>query len=117
MDLLTYDLDRLCVILLDEFFYPPAGQQPSLHDDTDAVANHLHIVQDVRTKKDRLPAVPQIKNEVPNLLSSDRIQSCHRLIENHEFGIMNQRLSQSNALQHPFGKLPQLPGFCLCQTD
>jgi hypothetical protein len=101
------------MILPDQFIDSAARDETPLHDNADPITDHLHIVQNVRAEKDRFPAIAQTQNQIADLLASDRIQSGHRLIEDNQFRIVDQRLRQADTLQHAFGEFSQLPGTCL----
>ena len=117
LDMLAHDLDRLGMILPDQFVDSAAGHQPPLHDNADAITDHFDIVQNVRAEKDRLPPITQTQNQVTHLFSTDRVQAGHGLIENDQFGIMDERLGKADTLQHPFGEFSQLPRARLTQPN
>ena len=55
-------------------------------------------------EEDRLPLVAETENDVAHVLATDRIKPGHGLVQNHQFGIVNQRLGEADPLQHAFGK-------------
>ena len=111
LDMLAHDLDRLNMVLPDQLVDSPTGHQPPLHDNTDTVTDHFDIVQNMRAEKNRFPLIAQTQNQVTHLFSSDRVQAGHRLIENHQFGIVNQRLSQ---VRYVAASLSRIFAIALC---
>jgi hypothetical protein len=88
------------------------GQPPSGHHGHTA-AEGLRIGQHVRTEKHRTAAIAQPQDQLSNLAAPERIEPRHRLIEEDQFRFVENRLRDANALQHPFGELPQLqPTLC-----
>ena len=60
-----------------------------------------------RTRKGTISAtLPQ--DDVAHVPPADRIESRHRLVEEHHLGIVQQRLREADALEHPLRILPQL---------
>src|SRR5438874_13725854 len=84
--------------------------QSALEQNLDPVAEDLGVVKNMRTEEDRLALVPETKNQVSNFFSPDRIQSRHRLVENHQMWIVDQGLSDADALEHALGEFPKLQG-------
>ena len=83
------------------------GQPPSGHN-SHAAAEGFRIGQHMRTEKHRAAAIAQPQYELSNFAAPERIEPRHRLIEEDQFRLVENRLRDANALQHPFGKLPQL---------
>src|SRR5713101_7102227 len=54
----------------------------------------------MRGKHHRLSVPLQLQNNVAHFASADRVQSRHRLIQNHDIRIVQYRLRQPHALQH-----------------
>jgi len=69
-------------------------------DDRDLVADHLGVGKDVRRDEDRLSLVAQRQDQVPHVSATERIEARHRLVEDQEIGISDQRLCQADALAH-----------------
>src|SRR5258707_10870132 len=83
-------------------------QAPALQN-RDAVAEHFDVRQDMRTHENGLSLSAQRRDQVADLSAADWIEAAHRLVEKNNFGIVDQRLSKSHALQHAFRELSQLP--------
>ena len=77
---------------IGQFVDPAVGHQPPLQNDTDSVADHFDVVQNVCTEKDGLPAIAQVQDQIADLLASDRVQASHRLVEDDQFRVVNPRL-------------------------
>src|SRR6185436_6295721 len=82
-------------------------RQPPLGDDRHARAERLGVRQDVRAEEDRPPLVAQLEDERADIAAAERIQARHRLVQEHDLGIVQQRLGQAHALQHPLRELAQ----------
>ena len=82
-----------------------------------AVAQHLRIGQNVRREQHRPPFALQFQNNVAHFPPPYRIEPRHRLIQNHHFRIVQNRLRQTHALQHPLRIFPQLNLPCRLQPD
>ena len=76
------------------------GDQPSLPDDRDAVADALHLGEDVRRKEDG-PAfgLEPVEDLVERALHQ-RVEALGRLVENRQLGIVLQRLDDADLLAH-----------------
>ena len=55
----------------------------ALHDDRDAMTEHLHVREDVRVHEDGLALGVQPHDQVADLLAPDRVEAAHRLVEEH----------------------------------
>src|SRR5205085_11138809 len=53
-------------------------------------------------------AITLVFNNVADHAASHGVEARGRLVEKNQFGIIEQRLRQSNALQHSFGKITQV---------
>ena len=56
----------------------------------------------------RLAALVQALDDALHLDAADRVEARHRLVEEHELGIVDQRLGDADALQHALGVLAQV---------
>ena len=75
-------------------------------DDADAAAQQLGVREDVRAEQHRAALVAQVQDDVAHLAAADGIEARHRLVENHELGIVDERLREADALHHPLRVLP-----------
>ena len=82
--------------------------QPPLGDDRDPAAQRLGVGEDVRAEEDRPPLVAQLEDQRAHVAAAERIEARHRLVEEHHLGIVEQRLGEADALQHPLRELAQL---------
>src|SRR5258707_3180272 len=89
-------------------------QAPALQDGY-VIAEHLNVRKDVRTHEHGLALRAQGSDEVADFATPDGIQSAHRLVQKNNLPIVDQRLCQTDALQHALLKLAQLavPSPCL----
>src|SRR5439155_7411363 len=68
------DLHGLRVFMPDQLIHTASGHQSPLDDDPHAVANHLHVGDDMGTEEHRLALIAETQDQVPDLLASDRVQ-------------------------------------------
>src|SRR6266404_5817467 len=62
----------------------------------------------MRRKQNRLASVLQFQNDVPYLPAAHRVEAGHRLVENHQLRVVQNRLGQPNSLQHTLRIFSQL---------
>ena len=62
----------------------------------------------MRGKHHRLAIPLQLQNNVAHLAPAERVQPRHRLVQNDYFRIVEDRLRQPDALQHPLRVLAKL---------
>ena len=87
----------------------PAGRhQPALGQNRDAAAQRLGVAQDVRAEEHRAAAIAQPQDQRAHVAAAERIEPRHRLVEDHELGIVDERLRDADALQHALRELAQL---------
>ncbi|OPZ22417.1 MAG: hypothetical protein BWZ10_00425 [candidate division BRC1 bacterium ADurb.BinA364] len=67
------------------------------------VANHFGVRQNVRGEEDGFSLFAQPQDDVAHLLAPQRIEARLRLVEEDQFGIVQQRLGQPDALIHALG--------------
>ena len=77
-------------------------------DDGDTAAERFGVGKDVGAEEDRPPLVAQLEDERPDLAAAERVEARHRLVEKDDFGIVDERLGNADALHHPLRELPQL---------
>jgi len=85
----------------------PRRHQPSARDDRDAVAQRLGIRKNVRAEEHGAAAIAQPQDQLTNLAAAERVEPRHRLVEEDDLGIVEQRLRDADALQHALGELAQ----------
>ena len=54
------------------------------------------------------PLIAQLQNQVADLAASERIETRHRLVEEDDLGIVDERLRDADALHHALRELAQL---------
>src|SRR3954470_21732384 len=77
-------------------------------DDADGVAHPLGVLHHVRAEDDGLAAPLQVHDGVLQRLCVDRIEPAERLVENDEFGVVNQRRDELHLLLHTARELVDL---------
>ena len=73
----------------------------ALVDDRDRVARLLDLVQQVRREHDRASFLDEGADHEPELLHARRVEAVHRLVEDQQLGIGEQRAGDAEALTHP----------------
>ena len=86
----------------------PDGHQPAARDDGDAAAQRLGVAEDVRAEEHRPALVAQLENQRADVAAAERIEPGHRLVEEDQLRVVEQRLRDADALHHPLRELPQL---------
>src|SRR5580704_4415810 len=71
----------------------------------------------MRTQKDGFSRSPRLQQQFTDRDSSEWIQRGCRLIQNQQFGIINQCLGEADALQHAAGKLAHVAFGVISQPD
>src|SRR5688572_29486900 len=79
-DAFTDDLDGLRRMPADNVLDSTYGQHLSLRENSDSIANHFDVGDDMRAEKDSFPLVTKTQDDVPHVFSSQRIESRHRLV-------------------------------------
>ena len=83
-------------------------REPSFGENRDAAAQRFRIAQHVRAEEHGAAAIAQAKNQLADLAAAERIEPRHRLVEEHELGLVDERLGDADALHHALRKLAQL---------
>ena len=86
---------------------PLATRRP-LRENGDAAAQRFGVAQHVRAEKHGAAAVAQPQDQRAHVAPAERIEPGHRLVEDHQLGIVDERLRDADALQHALGELAQL---------
>src|SRR5579884_55609 len=84
-------------------------QQLAVLDNSDDVAQLLHLAHYVRRENHRLSPVPAFANKRDNGSRRHDVQAQRRLVEDHHRRIMHQRPRNRGLLLHPGGKLVAAP--------
>src|SRR6202166_5478867 len=71
------------------------------------VTGNFNFAENVRVQKNGGAAVALRADDVANEAPPHGIKSGGRLIEKNQLWLMNQRLGQSNSLQHALGEITQ----------
>ena len=77
-------------------------------EDRDAVANVLHVGQQVPGEDDRLALLAQVADQLLDFRGADRVEPRGRLVEQDQLGVVDQRLGQPDAALHALGILAKL---------
>ena len=84
---------------------------------SDAIADVLHIGQQMGRHDHRLAPPLEIDDEILHLAGADRIETAGRFDEQHQFRVVDQRLRHPDAACHALGIFLELPLFIAPQAD
>jgi len=84
-----------------------ARYESTAREDGDATAQGFGVGQHVRTEEHRAAAIAQAQDERAHVAAAERIEPRHRLVEKEHLGIVQQRLREADALEHPLRELAQ----------
>ena len=91
------------VHVLEQRFDLAVGLQIAFAEDGDAVANVLHVFKAVAAHDDRLALGAQVKDKILHPTGAERIEAGRWLVEDHQLGVVDERLGQADALAHALG--------------
>src|ERR1700722_1805052 len=86
-------------------------------NDGDTIAERFGVRQNVSREENGLAFVFEFFHEVTHFAAPHRVEARHRLVEKYKLGIVQNGLSDSNSLQHAFGKLAQLQALHVAQSN
>src|SRR5712692_6621939 len=78
------------------------GDDLSLPQDRDPVADELDLAEQVRVEEDGDTAAAQLLEQPTHDAAADGVESARRLVEEDEPGRADERLGDSEPLLHPF---------------
>lgn len=70
--------------------------------DCEGITDHFDIRENMGIEEESFTLILQLYHEILHHLTTDRIESTHRLIEKYELWIMQNRLSKTDTLEHAF---------------
>ena len=109
--------DQLRLVLdRDEVFEPAFADQRAAMQDADAVADLLHLLEQMRAKQHGDPALFEIENQIANLARARRIDARRRLVEHEQARLLDHRLRQADALEHALRVTAEPPIRGILQT-
>ena len=85
--------------------------------DHHAVANVLQVRKQMAAQDDRLPASGQGDDQIFHFAATDRIKTGGGFVQNHQVGVIDQRLRQADAALHAFGEFTHHPAPHLVESD
>ncbi len=90
----------------------PFADENAIGENPDAIANLLHLPEQMRRKQHGDAAAFQIENQVANFARAGRIDPGSRFIQNEQGRFLDERLGKTDALEHSLGisAEPPLPG-------
>ena len=86
----------------------PLVDQAALREDGDAAAERFGVAQHVRAEEHGAAAIAQPEDQRADVAAAERIEARHRLVEDHQLGIVDERLRDADALQHALRELAEL---------
>ena len=110
--------DQLGLVLdRDQFVEPAFTHERALVQDADAVADFLHLAEQMRAEQHGDAALFEIEDEVANLARAGGIDAGGRLIEHEQPRLLDHRLREADALEHPFRVAAEAPVRGIFQPD
>src|SRR4029077_11775325 len=88
----------------------------SLVNDGNAVAERFGVGQNVGREEYGLAFVLEFLHEIAHFTAAHGVKTGHGLIEEYEFGIVQNGLSDSDPPQHTFGERAQLQALHVAQS-
>ena len=79
----------------------PSRTRTPLVENPDAVADFLDLAEEMRAEKNGDAAVLEIENEVADFAGAGGIDAGGGFVEDQEPGLLDQRLGEADALEHP----------------
>ena len=73
-------------------------------DHSHAVADLLHLAQQVRVEEDRGAPLGHLADDAADIVATDGVERRRRLVEEYELRLAEQRRPKAQALLHAFGK-------------
>jgi len=86
-----------------------AVRQAAIDEDPDPIADRFHVGEDVRGEQDRPALLAELEDEIADLLAADGIEAAHRLVQDDDPGIRDERLREREPLHHALGELADGP--------
>src|SRR5438270_14012467 len=81
------------------------GKELTVMNDANVIAEALHFAHDVRGKDDGLAAVAAVANESDDSTGGHDVEAGGGLVENHDWGIVNEGAGDGSFLLHACGQL------------
>jgi hypothetical protein len=105
------------LVLPDQFTRRTYGAQLALVNQAEAVGKTLHVVQHMRSQKDRATLLPVLGKNIHDLAPADRVEPGKRLVEDQQARLDRHRMGQCRALRHALGKAAYHLVCNLCQAE
>ena len=88
----------------EEVLHGPRRDDAAVVDHSHAVADLLHLAQQVRVEEDRGAPLGHLADDAADIVATDGIESRRRLVEEYQLRLAEQRRPKAQALLHAFGK-------------
>src|SRR5215472_15857415 len=102
---LVFDLHVVLAVLRLDLLQVALQNGLAVVDQTDGIAQLLHLVHLVRRKQDSFSLSFQVEQDILQQQGVDRIETTERFIHDDEIRIVQQGSDKLNLLLHAFGKL------------
>ena len=93
----------------EQVLHAAFADEDAMRENADAIANFLHLREEMGGKQDGDAAPFQIENQIANLARAGRIDARGRLVEHDKPGFLDERLRESDPLQHALGITAEPP--------
>jgi hypothetical protein len=98
-------------------FTVPSRRTSAELDDRDAVADELHLAQQVGVEEDRLPFRLEADEQAADFLAPHGIDAVGRLVEEQDARVVEHRLREAEPLLHALRVGPHFPPRGVFQAD
>ncbi len=95
----------------------PRSQHSAPVEHHHPIAGALDVGEDVRREQHADPELTQALYQPQHVLASGGVQSGRRLVEEHQFRVVDDGLRQLHPLPHPGGEVAQIAEPLLVQAD
>jgi hypothetical protein len=111
------DLERMLLHLATHAMNLAFGHHVALIQQNNPIRHEIHLMKNVARDYEVHPLIRELLEETNRLGPRHRIQTVQRLVENHNLGIVGDRLRQTYPLPHAFAVGSDLTIRCVEQVD
>ena len=87
----------------------PLVDEPAVAEDADAIADRLHLAEDVRREEDRLPTLLRLEHGLTERHLHQRVEPARRLVKDQQVGSRRERRNELHLLPVSLRQRADLP--------